>query len=111
MNRDEAIALARKHAGGDARDWHTIREWVIAAILEAANGQKSAPRYDWSQAPEWAMWAAVDLNGAAYWYELHPSDGIAVWLDNADGRVERADVCPGWRDSLEQRPPPTGAGR
>lgn len=27
---------------------------------------------DWSKAPEWAKWWAIDSDGVAYWYEMKP---------------------------------------
>src|SRR5688572_2979005 len=38
------------------------------------------PEPDWSQAPEWAQWWAVDANNSAYWYEIKPTLLINCWV-------------------------------
>ena len=58
---------------------------------------------DWSSAPEWAAWLAMDSSGEWFWYEFEPRDGGHYWsADN--GRVETAFEQAYWRDTLEQKP-------
>jgi hypothetical protein len=70
---------------------------------------------DWSKAPEWAQYWAVDGDGAVYWYENEPSTkefmGLGYWTDGGFGRKEfighlRYD----WKDTLAQRPTKKFAG-
>lgn len=46
---------------------------------------------DWSEAPEWAQWCAIDAGGDQCWYagEPHAGDGANAWM-SADGQYE---VC------------------
>jgi hypothetical protein len=67
--------------------------------------------YDWTIAPEWAQFAAMDENGQRWWYgkrpRCMPMDG--VWFEN-----DTCEMYPGprangscWKHSLEPRPTPT----
>jgi hypothetical protein len=60
-------------------------------------------RYPWKDAPDWAMYAATDECGGAYWFESEPTAGVlACW---AGGKFKRImSIRPDWRDSLEARP-------
>ena len=67
---------------------------------------------DWSQAPEWANYWAMDGDGDAYWYLSHPDIGSQLWL-SADGDFGLGGVKPApdfggaaidWQDSLVARP-------
>jgi len=55
---------------------------------------------NWTDAPEWAQWAAQDADGDWYWYEEEPS---AV-EDGFQARGMIWAVRPKWRESLQQRP-------
>lgn len=67
-----------------------------------------ATRVDWSLAPPWAQWWAMDHDGEAFWYERMPfvCSGHRDW-SSSRGRVT---LAPGgdpfntrWQDSLAQR--------
>ena len=67
--------------------------------------------YDWSTAPDWAQWAAMDRNGKAYWYQSEPKKGAFYdyWIleSDTDSLCEHfAYFLPteNWQNSLEQRP-------
>ena len=61
---------------------------------------------DWKDAPEWANWLAMDIDGGWYWYEDRPSRGREAWY--ALGKIHRAlAVIPSWADSLSERPETT----
>jgi hypothetical protein len=67
---------------------------------------------DWSQAPEWAQWWAVDSDGEAYWYEEEPRATTACFdiVGDPGGMVRQrfagnVDLDGGhWYRSLTQRP-------
>lgn len=67
----------------------------------------SEPVSDWSTAPEWAMWWAVDDNGCCYWYENKPVLGVRVWMSER-GKDNLCIQYPGWRATLRQRPSAQG---
>lgn len=64
---------------------------------------------DWSTAPEWANWTAMDKNGAWHWYQSEPelgADGIWGAYVMTDKYTEV--IFKGIESSLQQRPtPPT----
>jgi len=68
---------------------------------------------DWSQAPEWANWWAMDKNGKGFWHSLTPSrdQSMADWVvDFSSGIDFSYKVSPDfnytgdWRNSLRKRP-------
>lgn len=53
----------------------------IAAIAQMVAAYDAlAP--DWSKAPEWAQWCAIDANGSAAWYKQQPKydEFCDTWL-------------------------------
>jgi hypothetical protein len=80
----------------------------IAEAQEPAETIKRCGKPDWSDAPEWACWLAVDLNGSWYWYEEKPEacSAAKVWLNEPSSRCKfagRQDRASHWGLSLEQR--------
>lgn len=66
---------------------------------------------DWSKAPEWARYWAVDSDGTAYWYEFEPVilPGLSFegWHPaSLNSRWEETDskVVQPWRNTLQERP-------
>lgn len=69
---------------------------------------------DWSQAPEWAQWYAIDANGEAAWYSIEPmaDDQDFCWFILNDGSqpvpldADMVDIPLGvdWRLLKWQRP-------
>ena len=58
---------------------------------------------DWKDAPEWAMFLAMDSNGSWYWFERQPKSGRTLWIEN-DGLIQSAGEGQTWADSLTIRP-------
>lgn len=72
------------------------------------------PQPDWSQAPDWAQWWAVDSCGHPFWFENKPyfrrQEPSCVW-HNQKGKEQRLswlDLPVGidWRCTLRERPQP-----
>ena len=69
---------------------------------------------DWSQAPAWANWWAMDADGRSAWYSYEPyyGDNREYWSDykNKYDWNDKSLVCPSfdyqgdWKDSLRERP-------
>ena len=62
---------------------------------------------DWSQAPEWAKWWAMDADAECYWFENKPELMSATWLRLDSSNVELApsfNYTGNWQDSLRERP-------
>jgi hypothetical protein len=57
---------------------------------------------DWTNAPEWAKYAAQDANGEVYYFEEEPEVMDDVWISSA--RCEMAELCGiNWKESLAKR--------
>lgn len=72
-------------------------------------------RPDWSKAPEWAMWAAQDGDGAVWLYEKEPlRDESTEWEPDGWYEPSRGGLIyeqeavgpanPNWRQAIEARP-------
>lgn len=62
--------------------------------------------YPWDWAPDWAQWAAVDENGAAYWFEKEPKIVGTTWTE-LSGFMYKIGDCNqpiDWTKSLQKRP-------
>jgi len=71
-----------------------------------ANEEASAFYVDWSQAPEWANYWAMDDDGEAYWFEEKPTIDWGVWLSQSRQRIapDFGGAAIDWQDSLVARP-------
>jgi len=64
---------------------------------------------DWTQAPEWANWWAMDSDKKAYYFKSKPYLGSSIWLMKNvceyDSSLAPAHNYQGdWKDSLRERP-------
>lgn len=64
---------------------------------------------DWTQAPEWANWWAMDIDKMAYYFKSKPYLGSSVWLMknvcDYDSSIAPSHNYQGdWKDSLRERP-------
>lgn len=59
---------------------------------------------DWSQAPEWARYTAMDSDGTWYWYGSKPEIGDGAWVSQTH---ESARITKDWTESLQTRPEAT----
>jgi len=64
---------------------------------------------NWTDAPEWANYWAVDENGEMYWYRVKPitHQQNRYWMPEndrwGDGAVEPATLLD-WEETLQKRP-------
>ncbi len=58
---------------------------------------------DWKAAPSWANYAAMDEDGAWYWYGKKPDVATDCWIP-AEGDYEACTSIKDWHHSLEERP-------
>jgi hypothetical protein len=68
------------------------------------------PTADWSRAPEWAQWWAMDADGNAIWFEEKPIHIDGSW-ETESGRSrydplneQKMEFGIDWRCTLQQRP-------
>ncbi len=71
--------------------------------------QPVAPEPDWSTAPEWAHWWAVDCQSVGKWYEIAPYWLTGKWNNHTgrivwDGKEEDLPLGKDWRETLTERP-------
>ena len=62
---------------------------------------------DWSQAPEWAGYFAMDEDGEFYYFEQSPSMANCSWQPQSHGEVGETfnhSYKGNWQDSLRKRP-------
>lgn len=82
-------------------------------VSEWRDSLSQAPEPDWSKAPEWAEWWAVNADGGVAWFENKPTIWVSVvycgWESNK-GRwktiLDRLELPLGvdWRTTLRKRP-------
>jgi len=62
-------------------------------------------RVPWEEAPEWAMWAAMDADGSWWWFEAEPTITEDDWHPKTYmwRRFEHT-VHPDFRNSKQRRP-------
>lgn len=58
---------------------------------------------DWTQAPEWAKFAAMDEDGAWWWYEVEPVRGRTTWINHSRGNAQIAGETR-WTETKQARP-------
>lgn len=52
---------------------------------------------DWSRAPDWATWAAMDDDGEIYWYDTEPDSSSSIWHTGPyGGKFKKGDTV--WRE-------------
>lgn len=62
---------------------------------------------NWSQAPEWAKYFAMDEDGEFYYFEQSPSMASCSWQPQSQGEVGETfnhSYKGNWKDSLRKRP-------
>lgn len=62
---------------------------------------------DWSKAPDWAMYHAVDMVGCAWWYNVEPRAGETIWTQDCVVKFDRYIINMDnidWTQTLEARP-------
>ncbi len=57
---------------------------------------------NWKDAPSWANYLSMDMDGDWYWYENKPSAGNIDWLSDGGLSVPFSSIE--WSETLESRP-------
>jgi hypothetical protein len=75
----------------------------LADVLDPQPKAASEPEHDWSKAPEWANYMAVDQDGEVFFFEEMPTpDSDGTWRSDY-GQFEKVE-SKNWRDTLQVRP-------
>lgn len=91
----------------------TSKRWAEAGIIKNAPKncyERPQDEIDWSMAPKWANWIAIDKSIGVFAYEGEPYSKFTAWF--ADGRITELEkgvfskeyLETPWRDSLRERP-------
>ena len=87
-----------------------------SSVLKPSNSMELEWQPDWSQAPEWAIWWAMDgFSNQANWYDSEPyidgdSEIEIEWNIELKANMETYEKAPSfnyagnWQDSLRKRP-------
>ncbi len=84
--------------------------WKETLVRRPEPKPEPAPEIDWSRAPDWAQFAAMDKNEKWFWYEEKPvPTSPAFWGKSIGSKCLRAEPQPRphpghWRESVVQRP-------
>lgn len=71
---------------------------VKTGVIVSAPTTGGTMQIDWSKAPEWARWVAMDDDHTWWWFENKPEYDGVEWF--ADGGYEKAFDAP----PLQERP-------
>ena len=105
----EAIEITRDVA---ASNWHANDEEreamnMVADLITAYDAL--AP--DWTQAPDWAQWCAINANGLRYWFDVEPlaMHGATGWVNRGNDKQSfdkevRLPLGIAWTICIWQRP-------
>lgn len=79
------------------------------ATLAWLDAQPAAPEPDWTQAPEWAQWWAVQASGFAKWYQDKPAIEWGDWrvpwnMFTQSAGDANLPLGSDWRMTLRRRP-------
>lgn len=97
--------------------YHTVTETPeeIIAMIDAVESNSPVHLPDWSKAPAWANWWAVDINGSAFWFAKEPEPDLddegkeyGVWTGDLSPAEDDYWVQ-NWRETLCERPEPEQA--
>ena len=78
-----------------------------SSVLKPSNSMELEWQPDWSQAPEWAGYFAMDEDGEFYYFEQSPSMASCSWQPQSHGEVGETfnhSYKGNWQDSLRKRP-------
>ena len=61
---------------------------------------------DWSKAPKWANWWAMDESGESYYFKSKPDMLSTIWMSTVNGNVvpTQSNYQGSWKKSLRERP-------
>lgn len=100
MEFDKFINLCHNYADAMHAEYEKRKDKSLPEVL------KDEFVIDWSQAPDWANWWAMDeRHKGTFWYEDEPMPGRETWGSN-DEYTDAPDFGykGDWKQSLRKRP-------
>ena len=109
MNIIEAIRIWSDHlsnyVGGRGEFWEAQEH--ISSLVDAYDALEP----DWTQAPDWAQWCAINANGLRYWFDVEPlaMHGATGWVNRGNDKQSfdkevRLPLGIAWTICIWQRP-------
>lgn len=110
MNDNEKLALAKALTANSRRMMELVEanNALVESLVRSLEQSQAVTAIDWSDAPDWAEYAAQDEDGEWWWYEEEPRHAGALWDNLPATKIDRVrGVFPpnsNWRDTLQTRP-------
>ena len=104
-NRENTVQLAWEYADAMQAEADKRAVKLPDVFFDTKTNEEWQP--DWSQAPDWANWWAVDGFDRAYWFEDSPKLNIIddTWDNHYRDKMAGDYGYTGdWRNSLRKRP-------
>ena len=118
MAHDYAIEMLKR---GDPERSIAFDAWTLADAMQAEADKRAVKlpdvffdtnqneewQPDWSQAPEWAKYFAMDEDGGFYYFEESPFMAVRSWQPQPHGELDETfdhGYKGNWQDSLRKRP-------
>ena len=82
-------------------------EAMIAEEDKRTNQTQEEWQPDWSEAPEWAKWWAMDRDGESYYFKCKPEMKLVTWIPTGTTNhvfLTQSNYQGDWKDSLRERP-------
>lgn len=87
------------------RDLELAEKRVLELEDEVARLKEMLPVVDWTNAPNWARWCAVDNSGTCFWYELKPEySSINGWCTSGELMINNTFMSHYAPHPLQRRP-------
>jgi hypothetical protein len=82
-----------------------VKNWAVnyEKKPKSQQGLVTGNKPSWNDAPEWAVWLAMDGDGQWYWHEVKPEMKDGSWVSAGDSYYVEFQY-PWWDTSLEERP-------
>ena len=114
-NRENTVQLAWQYADAmqaeaDKRNNKETCDKNIgldSSALKPSNSMELEWQPDWSQAPEWAEYFAMDDDGEFYYFKESPSMAVCSWQPQSHGELSETfdhGYKGNWQESLRKRP-------
>jgi hypothetical protein len=90
----------------DSEERDRIARIARKLVVALDGGERKAHGLPWHEAPDWAMWAAMDKPPFGwYWFEIEPVRAVDGWSPGPAFSVHfEAPACDDWTQSKQRRP-------
>lgn len=111
MNDNEKLALAEALTANSRRMMELVEanNALVESLVRSLEQSQAVTTINWSNAPEWANWLAMDKNGLWVWFSDEPECYVKSWFHSEDSGIHQHYedcqlVASDWTKSLQKRP-------